>query len=99
MKPKKRETHSFKTLCISLNRQLTNRAKESIDMHPDLSSHLHTGECNIIIEALKICHKENPWKKFLGACNELDHSLNKCLRNERETNRRNNADKVKKDPN
>ncbi|XP_077983507.1 COX assembly mitochondrial protein 2 homolog [Glandiceps talaboti] len=64
-------------------------------MHGDLSSHLHTEECNELIKQLQQCHQENPWKKFTGICNELDTAMIKCLRRERENKRHVNAQKAK----
>ncbi|XP_013781595.1 COX assembly mitochondrial protein 2 homolog [Limulus polyphemus] len=62
-------------------------------MHPDLSPHLHTEECNNLIRKLKKCHEENKWKKFVGFCNELDSDVLRCLRKERENRRRENYEK------
>ncbi|CAL1529121.1 unnamed protein product [Lymnaea stagnalis] len=62
-------------------------------MHPDLSPHLHTEECNEVIAALKKCHKDNPFKKIFGACNELDQAMTKCLKQERELKRQMNKNK------
>ncbi|XP_074646505.1 COX assembly mitochondrial protein 2 homolog [Tubulanus polymorphus] len=62
-------------------------------MHSDLSGHLHTEECNSFIQALKQCHKDNPWKKFVGVCNELDKEVGRCLRKERESKRLLNKEK------
>ncbi|KAK7871187.1 hypothetical protein R5R35_002422, partial [Gryllus longicercus] len=53
-------------------------------MHPDLSEHLHTEECNILIRKLKQCHAENKIGRFLGVCNGADRELTKCLSKERE---------------
>lgn len=64
-------------------------------MHSDLSPHLHTHQCNKVIEMLIACHRNEPFRRFLGYCNKEDYQVVCCLKNEREEKRKNNAKKSK----
>lgn len=63
-------------------------------MHSDLSYHLHSAECNEIIQKLKKCHENNKIGKVFGVCNALDDLLLGCLRKERADNARKNHEKA-----
>lgn len=65
-------------------------------MHTDLSSHLHTPECNELIEQLKQCHTENKFAKFIGVCNTADQLVVNCLKKERIERSRLNREKAQK---
>lgn len=62
-------------------------------MHTDLSSNLHSAECNVFITALKECHTQHQFRKFVGYCNDANAAMLKCLKAERETRRKANSDK------
>ncbi|XP_070507635.1 COX assembly mitochondrial protein 2 homolog [Chironomus tepperi] len=64
-------------------------------MHPDLSSHLHTPECNELISQLKECHETKKFQKFLGACSDIDRLVQRCLKKELADNRKKNFEQSK----
>ncbi|EGD73349.1 hypothetical protein PTSG_05061 [Salpingoeca rosetta] len=64
-------------------------------MHPQLSEELRP-ECAHLIKALRQCHEENPKAKLMGACNEINSALDKCLKEAREAQRQKNLAKARK---
>uniref|UniRef100_K1QPA5 Uncharacterized protein C16orf61-like protein n=1 Tax=Magallana gigas TaxID=29159 RepID=K1QPA5_MAGGI len=52
-------------------------------MHPDLSAHLHTDECNTLIKVFTSCQEQHGFLRFLGYCDPLFTDVQKCLRRER----------------
>uniref|UniRef100_A0A0N4Z6G7 COX assembly mitochondrial protein n=1 Tax=Parastrongyloides trichosuri TaxID=131310 RepID=A0A0N4Z6G7_PARTI len=52
-------------------------------MLPDLSPHLHTEECNILINMLHSCHQEYTFGKMFGKCTNLDEWVWQCTKRER----------------
>ncbi|KAF1662025.1 UNVERIFIED_CONTAM: hypothetical protein FQV16_0016209, partial [Eudyptes robustus] len=65
-------------------------------MLPDLSPHLHTAECNFLIQLLHNCWNENKMQKYLGACNYWDEAVWQCTKQERIWRRDNNPKYTKR---
>ncbi|KDO23411.1 hypothetical protein SPRG_11504 [Saprolegnia parasitica CBS 223.65] len=53
-------------------------------------------ECQEIVDALRICHEENPLLKFGGACNDIKAALNQCFAKETHHRRKINLEKARK---
>ena len=65
-------------------------------MHPNLADHLHNEECRKVIEQLRKCHAEYPYRKFLGACNDFKRALNDCLHKEYKERQKANLEQARK---
>jgi len=64
-------------------------------MHPHLAHEQHP-DCVKQIDNLVNCHKDRPYAKFWGACNEHARLLDVCLGEEYEKKRRANLELGKK---
>ena len=62
---------------------------------PNLAPHLHTDECNKLIQEMFECDRLHPYKKFLGACNLHYVKVQRCLKMEREQKRKTNHEKAR----
>uniref|UniRef100_A0A0N5AD19 COX assembly mitochondrial protein n=1 Tax=Syphacia muris TaxID=451379 RepID=A0A0N5AD19_9BILA len=70
-------------------------------MLPDLSPHLHTEECNILVQLFRQCQKEHRFRKFFGICSDSYVAVSQCFEIERRLQRKNNGSytaKTKKKP-
>uniref|UniRef100_A0A7E5A1F5 COX assembly mitochondrial protein n=1 Tax=Panagrellus redivivus TaxID=6233 RepID=A0A7E5A1F5_PANRE len=59
-------------------------------MQPDLSPHLHTVECNKLVELMYRCFDEHPIKRYIGECSFWDEAVWQCTKKERIWRRDNN---------
>ncbi|CAJ0954558.1 unnamed protein product, partial [Mesorhabditis belari] len=59
-------------------------------MQPDLSSHLHTLECNVLIQLLQRCQEEHIVGRLFGKCSDWDEAVWQCTKKERIWRRDNN---------
>lgn len=50
-------------------------------MHPPLDR--PHPDCNDVIQELKSCHANNPYRKYLGVCNDIKFALDKCFKAEK----------------
>lgn len=44
--------------------------------------------CADVVEALMLCHEQNPKMKFFGTCNDAKVALDHCFRAEKEAKRK-----------
>ena len=64
---------------------------EAHAMHPPLTLENHP-LCRDVVIALKLCHRDNPWGRSFGACNEQKWALDACLKEQKKWKfRKNNA--------
>lgn len=54
-------------------------------MHPPLNKPHPL--CEQVVKNIKLCHAENPYAKFWGACNDTKAAMDACFRKEKEMRR------------
>eukprot|EP00941_MAST-03F_sp_MAST-3F-sp1_P002516 g2516.t1 len=64
-------------------------------MHPPL--HRSHPYCQLLIDLLEGCHKENPRMKFFGVCNDAKIGLDRCFKFEKQRKRKMNFLKSRRD--
>ena len=62
-------------------------------MHPPLGR--PHPQCGETVNLLLACHKENPFKKYFGACNDQKLALDTCFKAEKELKRKKNVEKAR----
>ncbi|XP_025205938.1 COX assembly mitochondrial protein 2 homolog [Melanaphis sacchari] len=64
-------------------------------MHPDLSPHLHTDECNDLTMEFKNCNIEHKVLRFVGRCDKAYDRMVHCFHLERKAKRlKNNQEAI-----
>ena len=63
-------------------------------MHPPLTLENHP-LCRDAVIALKRCHRDNPWSRSFGVCNEQKAVLDACLKKQKLLKFRINNEKAK----
>jgi len=51
-------------------------------MHSSLARHLHTEECNKLIDQYMKCAAENKFAQYMGVCTQVKQHMEKCIQNE-----------------
>ena len=76
---------------------LKHSRNEHFIMHTSLAPHLHTDECNKLIEALHKCHQDySKFRQLFGVCNDIDTQMRRCTKNERLARTRIHLDESKR---
>ncbi|XP_022167237.1 COX assembly mitochondrial protein 2 homolog [Myzus persicae] len=65
-------------------------------MHPDLSPHLHTEECNNFTMEFKNCNVEHKVLRFVGRCDKIYDRMVHCFHLERQAKRQKNNEEARK---
>ncbi|XP_050525632.1 COX assembly mitochondrial protein 2 homolog [Daktulosphaira vitifoliae] len=66
-------------------------------MHPDLSPHLHTDECNDITLEFMNCNVEHKFSRFFGRCDKVYDRMVHCFHLERKAKQlHNNENAIKR---
>jgi COX assembly protein 2 len=51
--------------------------------------------CQQVVDDMLACHENNPFAKWVGACNDAKAALDVCFKQEKEVKRKANADKAR----
>jgi COX assembly protein 2 len=60
-----------------------------------VKTHSHSAECELLMQALKDCHEQHKFRKFIGFCNDANTALVKCFKKDRIQRQKENYAKSK----